>query len=337
MGERQGGSIPAKEPAPGPMQHGSVSLRLLHGGFIFEAAPFASAHASTIAATPEGLICAWFGGTREGAPDVGIWTARSGDGETWGEPLCIATGRGAQGEKLPCWNPVLHMIGAGPLLLFWRVGSSPRRWWSMLALSRDHGCTWSAPTRLPSGCLGPIRSKPLELADGTLLCPSSTEHLGWRAHLERYDPGAGAWAFVQHLNRPWAMLAIQPTLLDHGRGRLQALCRTRHRVVAQSWSLDGGEGWMQLEATALPNPNSAIDALTLADGRHALVHNPSRRCRTPLVVALSEDGRSWRDVAVLADGSGEHSYPAIVQAGDGRLHVTWTWHRLRIRHAILEP
>jgi len=314
-----------------------VSLRLLHGGFVFEAAPFASAHTSTIAATSAGLICAWFGGSCEGAADVGIWTARSGDGVGWEAPRCIATGAGARGEALPCWNPVLHVLRSGPLLLFWRVGPSPRRWWSMLAVSGDHGRTWSAARRLPAGRLGPIRSKPLELADGTLLCPSSTEHLGWRAHLERYDPSVDAWAFVQHLNRPWAMLAVQPTLLDHGEGRLQALCRTRNRFVAQSWSQDGGQSWAQLEPTVLANPNSAIDALTLADGHHALVYNPSTKARTPLVLALSEDGIAWRDVVILADGPGEHSYPAITQAGDGRLHVTWTWQRQRIRHAVLEP
>src|SRR5215207_11268599 len=40
--------------------------------FVYESARFPSAHASTIAYAGGGLVAAWFGGTRERAPDVGI-------------------------------------------------------------------------------------------------------------------------------------------------------------------------------------------------------------------------------------------------------------------------
>jgi alpha-L-rhamnosidase len=58
--------------------------------FIFESAPFPSVHASTIAETREGLVTAWFGGTREGASDVGIWVSRRMNG-TWTTPVEVAT------------------------------------------------------------------------------------------------------------------------------------------------------------------------------------------------------------------------------------------------------
>src|SRR4051812_15718656 len=74
--------------------------------FVFEQAPFASCHASTIAETPGGLVAAWFGGTREGAEDVTIWLARRASGR-WTAPVEVADGKQEDGRRFPCWNPVL--------------------------------------------------------------------------------------------------------------------------------------------------------------------------------------------------------------------------------------
>jgi predicted neuraminidase len=58
--------------------------------------------------------------------------------------------------------------------------------------------------------------------------------------------------------------------------------------------------------------------------------------RTPLCLALSEDeGRSWQEELRLEQGPGEYSYPAIIQTSDGRLHVTYTWRRERIKHVVI--
>lgn len=98
-------------------------------------------------------------------------------------------------------------------------------------------------------------------------------------------------------------------------------------------SADGGETWSSARPTSLPNPNSGIDAVRLADGRIVLCHNPVESGRTPLVLSVSEDdGDTWREAVVLESGPGEYSYPAVVQAADGALHVTYTWRRERIAH-----
>jgi predicted neuraminidase len=68
-----------------------------------------------------------------------------------------------------------------------------------------------------------------------------------------------------------------------------------------------------------------------------LAHNPSRQTRTPLSLAVSLDGETWRDSLVLEDGPGEYSYPAVIQAVDGTLHITYTWNRQRIRHVSVAP
>src|SRR5579872_4104010 len=74
--------------------------------FIFTHAPFPSCHASTIAETKSGLVAAWFGGTRERAPDVGIWFSRYADGQ-WTPPFEVADGVQSPTLRYPCWNPVL--------------------------------------------------------------------------------------------------------------------------------------------------------------------------------------------------------------------------------------
>ena len=296
----------------------------------------AQAHASTIAEAPEGLVAAWFGGPSEGHAQVGIWLAREVDGR-WSAPVEVTRGRDRFGRAQPCWNPVLHQAAAGPLLLFYKVGPSPRRWWGMLRTSTDGGRTWSAPRRLPRGLLGPIKNKPVVLGDGALLCPSSTENLGWRAHLERTPDLGESWQRLAPLNTRREFAAIQPCILTYPDGRLQVLCRTRQGVIAECWSSDRGLSWERMQATSLPNPDSGIDAVSLHDGRAVLAYNPSSEARTPLCLAVSSDGEVWRDALALEDAAGEYSYPAIIQAEDGSLHVTYTWNRRLIRHVRVSP
>jgi predicted neuraminidase len=308
----------------------------LRSRFIFEEAPFASAHASTIAETAGGLVAAWFGGRYEGHAEVGVWLAREVDGR-WSAPVRVAHGLDRFGRAQPCWNPVLYHAAEGSLLLFYKVGPSPRRWWGIMCSSDDDGATWSAPRPLPRGILGPIKNKPVALPGGAILCPSSTEHLGWRVHLERTPDLGKTWRKIGPLNTWRDLGAIQPSIVMWPDGRIQVLCRTRRRVVAACWSADGGDSWSQMAATALPNPDSGIDAVALRDGRAVLAHNPSRVARTPLSLAVSADGHTWRDSLVLEDASGEYSYPAVIQADDGKVHITYTWNRRRIRHVAVAP
>jgi predicted neuraminidase len=317
-------------------ESGHAASAVLAAEFIFEQAPFAQSHASTLVETDDGLVAAWFGGTRERHPDVGIWLARR-TSKGWSTPTEVANGVQADGKRYPCWNPVLFRPQRGPLLLFYKVGPDPSRWWGMLMTSADGGHSWSRPVRLPEGILGPAKNKPIELADGTLLSPASTEAGRWQVQLERSHDRGYSWQRDPALPGSEAFDAIQPTLLAYPSGRLQLLARSRQGRVVESWSENGGVHWSKLAANELSNPNSGIDAVMLRDGRALLVYNPTRWRRSPLRVALSADDAHWRDVLTLEDGWGEYSYPAVIQTGDGLVHITYTWKRERIMHVVIDP
>lgn len=311
----------------------------MHTEFIFTAPPFAACHAASLAETPRGLVAAWFGGSREGAPDVCIWLSRQ-ESSGWSQPQKVADGL-ESGLLYPCWNPVLYQQPGGSLLLFYKVGPSPEQWWGMLAVSKDSARSWEAPQRLPDGFLGPAKNKPVCLSDGTLLCPSSQESGAWQVRVERTRDGGQTWEMAV---APGNFQAIQPAILHHPAGVLQLLCRSTAGWILTSWSQDGGKTWSPLAKTTLPNPNSGMDALTLRDGRHVVVYNPTGMVhgrwggeRTPLSLAVSPDGKNWQPVLVLESSPGEYSYPAVIQTQDGMIHILYTWQRQNICHAWLEP
>ena len=315
----------------------ATEVRFVTNEFIFTEAPFQQCHAPTLAETSGGeLVAAWFGGAHEKSPDTAIWLSRRETGN-WTAPREVANGIMPRGERLPVWNPVLFQPRAGPLLLFYKVGPDPSRWWGMWMASEDGGRRWTTAQRLTDGIVGPSKNKPVELSDATILSPSSSEGSGWKLFIERSTDHGQHWQSIGPLAGAVDYQAIQPALLVWSPRRVQLLARSRQNGIVQSVSMDGGQSWSQLTATDLANPNSGIDAQVLRDGRALLVYNPTRWRRTPLRVAMSSDGQHWRDALTLAEGWGEYSYPSIIQSVDGLVHVVYTWKRERIRHVVLDP
>ena len=319
-----------------PLLARAVDPAILKSEFIYESAPFPSCHASTIVETKRGLMAAWFGGTAEKNPDVGIWTARLVDGK-WTAPVEVATGIQPDGTRHPCWNPVLFQPKEGPLQLFYKIGPDPDRWWGMLRTSGDDGATWSEARRLPDGILGVIKNKPVQLANGDILSPTSSEDQGWRVHFERSADGGKTWTATGPVNDGKEIGAIQPSVLFHKDGRLQVIGRTQQGRVFETWSADQGRTWGKMTLLDLPNPNSGIDAVTLADGRFLIVYNHTPKGRSPLNVAISHDGREWKPALVLESDPGEYSYPAVIQTRDGLVHISYTWKRQRVKHVVVDP
>ena len=317
--------------------------------FLYEKASFPSCHASTIAETKDYFVAAFFGGTNEGNKDVGIWICTKSKGaDRWSTPVEVADGvqfsriPGGGLQRHPCWNPVLYQADNGRLLLFYKVGPTPRDWWGMLVTSDDQGKTWTQPRRLPEGIIGPVRAKPIRLADRTLLCGSSTEHEGWRVHMEITPDLGKTWSRTEALNDGKEFPVIQPTILTYRDGRIQILCRSRG-ILRQSWSGDAGKTWSPLAPSILPNPSSGIDAVTLTDGRQLLVYNHSPKSRAQLNVAVSTDGKNWKAALKLEDETtvrGKRAYgayPAAIQCSGGLVHITYTWRRELINYVVIDP
>ncbi|WP_339880175.1 sialidase family protein [uncultured Algoriphagus sp.] len=317
--------------------------------------PTPQVHASTLIETPEGIVSAFFGGTHENNPDVGIRVSRLINGE-WSWPEEIVNGVQNDTLRYPCWNPVLFQPEGKPLMLFYKVGPSPTTWWGMLTTSEDNGKTWSAPKKLGEDpiighIIGPVKNKPVQLASGRIINPTSLEYIingreqDWKVYFEISDDGGDTWKMVGPVNDGVNFDAIQPSILTYPDGRIQAISRTKQNVLSQIWSDDEGETWGEMTALDLPNPNSGTDAVTLTDGRQLLVYNHSTKDgdepkgRNILNLALSENGIDWKPVMTLENIPVEdgYAYPAIIQASDGLVHITYTYNRRSIKYAVVDP
>ena len=328
-----------------PAQKNKWKEGILVDEFIYTDAPFPQAHASTIAETPDGLIAAWFGGTKEGNKDVCIWTSRLVNNK-WTTPGKIAEGIINDTLRYACYNPVLFYAPNDELLLFYKIGPNVAGWTGWMMRSRDNGKTWSKREALPEGYLGPIKNKPL-LINNTLICPSSTERNGWKVHFEYTNDFGKTWTKSADINDGIKVSAIQPSILTYKDGSMQILCRSKNRTINESWSSDGGKTWSEVKASSLPNNNSGTDAVTLKDGRQLLVYNHvkpadslpnGKGARTPLNVAISKDGKNWDAVLILEDSPiSQYSYPSVIQSKDGMVHIVYTWRRERIKYVKIDP
>jgi predicted neuraminidase len=327
-------AIHAQESIEGP-----PFCKAITSGFVLDKPPFQQCHASTLIEMADGSIfAAFFGGSYESANDVVIWGAIRKHNR-WKYPFVLADGQVTDTLIYPCWNPVLFKSSKGVIYLFYKVGKNPREWFGMMKTSMDEGLSWSEPIALPPGVLGPIKNKPIELDDGNLLCPSSTETLTeWRVQMESYDVKQKSWKIIK-VDQGNPLQVIQPTILRYNDSTFRILCRSQSNSIITSISANNGESWSQLKAINLPNPNSGIDGITLKQGGHLLVYNPLLsgkewvNGRNRINLAWSEDGLNWTDLLVLEnEETGEFSYPAIIQSADGKIHITYTHNRTQIKY-----
>ncbi len=320
---------------------------------------FPSSHASTVVELKDGTVMsAWFGGTAEGKPDVAIWSARR-TSSGWSAPVEMVREPGT-----PCYNPVLFHTRDGRLWMYYKFGPHPTTWSAGRMFSTDEGKTWSQPEHLPAGLLGPIRAKPLVLNDGAIVSGTSFEsYRTWAVWIERSTDDGATWTKIGPIVPPmdldskglgngsaavpadvpgstdWKFIQgiIQPSVVQLKGSHLRLYARSTAKTarVTIADSSDFGKTWTQARAIDVPNPNSGIDAVALPDGRVVMIYNNTTTGRTPLNLAVSTDGEHFRMWKTLEETPGEYSYPALVQASNGDLLMTYTWNRKTIKYVRL--
>lgn len=303
-------------------------MKLLKKEFIYDPktpVEIPSCHAATLIKTEYGILAAWFGGLHEGNDNVQIYVARRADADgTWSSPQCVSTV-----EDVPHWNPVLFDNGE-EILLFYKRSKTIQSWHTMLTTSRDGGITWSEPRRLCEDDIdgrGPVKNKPIRLSNGTVLAGASFEQGPWRCFCDFSADNGYTWEQTEFIPVPSEDTeVIQPSLWEDERG-VHMLVRSKNKKIFRSDSTDFGRTWCTLYASGLPNNNSGLDLVKVAENRIILCCNPVTEGRTPLSLLESTDsGDSFARVFDLETEPGEYSYPAVIT--DGRyLYGCYTWRR----------
>ena len=298
---------------------------------------FPSCHASFIIELPDkDLFAVWYAGKREKAEDVAVLGSRLIYGKSeWTKPEIIAdTPKHSEG------NPVLFLDKQKHLILYYATmyGNGWTTCNIKSKISTDNGYNWSREKvfREEFGWL--IRNHLLVLNTGDIIFPMYDERVWGSVFMYSGDDGK-SWNKTSILkSKPGN---IQPAIVRLKNGNLLSLMRTGKRGAEKSYlwksfSFNNGKEWTNPESTAIPNPNSAAEMVTLNNGNIVLVYNNSFNKRTPLTLTLSEDeGKTWKYSRPVETEEGEFSYPSIIQTKDGKIHLTYTYKRISIKHVAV--
>lgn len=329
-------------------------IEVISKEYVCEKLPTKMCHASTLLRLESGtVLCAWFGGSREGNDDVGIWMSRREE-KTWSRPVLL------ESSKEPHWNPVLFELEKDKIILFYKVGREISRWRTMYAISTDGGITFLKSQELiagDEGGRGPVRNKPIRLSNGWILAPGSTEQGEWRAFVDISLDNGNTWEkskeiCAESLNYIrgertvkkeesgipvseqsfYGRGVIQPTLWEDEKG-VHMLLRSTEGHIYRSDSGDMGKTWTDAYPIKLPNNNSGIDLVKMENKELVLIYNPVEEnwgMRSPISLAVSKDGgKTFERIKDLDSKEGEFSYPAVISHND-RVFVSYTYKRENI-------
>lgn len=301
-----------------------------------------AAHSSSFTVMPNGdLLAFWFAGTREGSPDVKIWSSTYHLGH-WSmakailDPSMIAKANHRYVIKVG--NPVIYRAENGDLHLF--VVSVSVGGWSGSALnhltSHDDGKVWSKPERIvisPFFNLSTlVRTSAVSLSDGGFYLPVYLELGRKYPELLRFNADG---VFVEQTRITAKNRMIQPSVMPISSDSALVYFRNsstnlEERELFVAKTTDAGRTWSNPQATNFTNPDSSLEVVNLYDGRYLMVYNQENRGNLDL--AISVNGVYWRKIYELENTFGdEFSYPSV-HVNQSYIDILYTNNRKTIKH-----
>ena len=181
------------------------------------------------------------------------------------------------------------------------------------------------------------RIHPLILPTGRILLPLYSD--GFNLSLAAISDDQGeTW-------RPSAPIAgrgnIQPSFVRKNDGTIAAYMRDSGDLPARvmvSQSSDNGQNWTPAVDSDIPNPGSSLEVIKLRSENWLMVFNDTEDGRYRLAAAMSDnEGKTWQWKKYLENdkkGGGSYAYPSVIQAQDGKIHVSYSYHKGRNEKTI---
>ena len=302
---------------------------------------FPGVHVAALEEAPNGdLLYGFYAGTEEQADDVRTYLSRLPAGASdWVAPRVVFDEPGK-----PDGNAVLYTDDErGNVHLLFSTIMGPDAAWTQANLrmitSADNGETWSEPVFVREEWGWLFGTLPFRMTNGEVIVPIYSEDEWSSGFYIAPDDLSSFEVFPNDDATTWPQSIggmIQPATVELDDGHLLALNRSRDGFIWQTESTDYGRTWSDATPTTLPNNNSRIALLKLANGHLVLAHNPTQFGRSPLRLSLSTDnGASWSASVDIEDEQGEEfSYPYLLETSDGMIHLGYTHRRESMRHLV---
>ena len=187
------------------------------------------------------------------------------------------------------------------------------------------------------------RIKPLLLGENKILLPLYSDGFNFSLVAISDDDGTNWKPSLPIVGRG----NVQPSLIQKKDGTIVSYMRDNGDApprVQISESNDSGVTWTAAQKTEIPN-TASVQVLKLSDGRWVFIGNDIDDGRYQISLYLSDDeGKTWKWKTYLEQvkkGDGSFSYPSMLQASDGMLHITYSYQQGEklesIKYVVVNP